>query len=445
MLHIRLSTALLLATSCVLWTAVSMEMVTTCDNGDYVQRLSCDVGVIAVQTALYGREDKVTCSAGKPPQQLANTECAQEGTVDALKTRCNGKKVCEINTNFVRTSDPCNGIFKYLQTKYTCFPANHVVACEGSSAHLYCDKGQVITVYGADYGRRDQTTCSYKRPEAQILNVDCSNPTNIVATRCNGKNSCTVEASNSVFTDPCGGTYKYLEVAYVCDSKTGSSETMLHIRLSTALLLATSCVLWTAVSMEMVTTCDDDDNVQRLSCDVGVISVQTALYGRADEVTCSEGKPPQQLANTECAQEGTVDALKTRCNGKKVCEINTNFVRTSDPCDGIFKYLQTKYTCFPANHVVACEGSTAHLYCDKGQVITVYGADYGRRDQTTCSYKRPESKILNVDCSNPTNIVATRCDGKNNCTVEASNSVFTEPCGGTYKYLEVAYVCDYPM
>lgn len=37
--------------------------------------------------------------------------------------------------------------------------------------------------------------------------------------RCNGKNSCTVSASNSVFGDPCGGTYKYLEVSYVCDCK----------------------------------------------------------------------------------------------------------------------------------------------------------------------------------------------------------------------------------
>lgn len=34
---------------------------------------------------------------------------------------------------------------------------------------------------------------------------------------CNGKNSCTIRASNSVFGDPCVGTYKYLEVSYVCE------------------------------------------------------------------------------------------------------------------------------------------------------------------------------------------------------------------------------------
>lgn len=45
------------------------------------------------------------------------------------------------------------------------------------------DVGQIIHVYGADYGRRDQTTCSYKRPPSQIQNTDCSNPTNIVSDR----------------------------------------------------------------------------------------------------------------------------------------------------------------------------------------------------------------------------------------------------------------------
>lgn len=36
---------------------------------------------------------------------------------------------------------------------------------------------------------------------------------------CNGKNNCTISATNSVFGDPCGGTYKYLEVAYICQCK----------------------------------------------------------------------------------------------------------------------------------------------------------------------------------------------------------------------------------
>lgn len=37
-----------------------------------------------------------------------------------------------------------------------------------------------------------------------------------VKVECNGKNSCIVEATNSKFGDPCVGTYKYLQITYVC-------------------------------------------------------------------------------------------------------------------------------------------------------------------------------------------------------------------------------------
>ncbi|XP_029689267.1 L-rhamnose-binding lectin SML-like [Takifugu rubripes] len=109
-----------------------------------------------------------------------------------------------------------------------------------------------------------------------------------------------------------------------------------------------------------------------------------------------------------------------RCDGKKECEINIRDVATPDPCVGTFKYLDTNYTCLPAIHVVACEGSLAHLFCAEGQVISVYGADYGRRDETTCN-------------------------GKNRCTFRVGSSLFGDPCRNTYKYLELAYVCEYPV
>uniref|UniRef100_A0A8D3AAM5 SUEL-type lectin domain-containing protein n=1 Tax=Scophthalmus maximus TaxID=52904 RepID=A0A8D3AAM5_SCOMX len=195
------------------------ERAVTCDNGSNVQRLGCDPGVIRVHAALYGRTDSKICSEGRPQAQLANTKCSQNNTVNVIRNRCDGKRACEINTNIVRSSDPCQGIFKYLETNYTCTPASQSHVCAKPTATSTLKDGQVIFVYGAHYGRRDRTTCSYKRPESQIINVDCPHPTSKVAQSCNGKNSCTIRASNSVFGDPCAGTYKYLEVAYVCECK----------------------------------------------------------------------------------------------------------------------------------------------------------------------------------------------------------------------------------
>ncbi|KAG7242455.1 hypothetical protein INR49_022486 [Caranx melampygus] len=96
------------------------------------------------------------------------------------------------------------------------------------------------------------------------------------------------------------------------------------------------------------------------------------------------------------------------------------------------------------DYVVVCEHSYADLQCDEGQIINVYGADYGRRDQTTCIHRRPSQEIQNIYCMNPTSKVAESCNGKNSCTIKASNGVFGDPCVGTYKYLEVSYACQYP-
>ncbi|XP_037627286.1 rhamnose-binding lectin-like [Sebastes umbrosus] len=476
---LRLSTTLLLAATCLLVRpGVAIETTTTCEPRT-VHRLSCDSGVVIVEEVLYGRADSLTCGAGRPPGQLANTQCSLEGALSAVKTRCDGKRVCEINRDVFGATDPCVGTFKYLQTKYNCLPAIHLVTCEHSLAHLHCDVGQVISVFGADYGRRDQTTCIYKRPASQFLKVDCSNPTSSVSDSCGGKNSCSFSASNSVFGDPCPGTFKYLEIAYVCEYPTTiqedtkelftwqmntgvsainqptahlrphlSSETMPCFRLSTTLLLAAVCSLMAAVaSKERVVTCGSLRNVHHLTCGHGVIRVQAAEYGRKDNMTCSVRRPRRQLANTKCSQAGTVNVLKSRCDGKKECDLNINVVRNPDPCRGIYKYLETIFACFPAIHFSTCEGSVANLQCAEGQIISVYGAHYGRTDQTTCTYKLPSSQIQKINCARSvTGPVSKSCNGKNSCAIEVGNSKLGgDPCGGIYKYLEVAYICEYPI
>uniref|UniRef100_A0A672HBI7 SUEL-type lectin domain-containing protein n=1 Tax=Salarias fasciatus TaxID=181472 RepID=A0A672HBI7_SALFA len=109
------------------------------------------------------------------------------------------------------------------------------VTCEGKTAKLRCGKillvllcpqhftplvsPVVISVVKANYGRLDGKKCSRGRSRAQLGNVRCKNPAKKVAQRCNGKRRCNLRASNSVFGDPCRGTYKYLEVDFVCKSE----------------------------------------------------------------------------------------------------------------------------------------------------------------------------------------------------------------------------------
>ncbi|XP_064805810.1 rhamnose-binding lectin-like [Oncorhynchus masou masou] len=464
MLLVRLTAFTLLAAVCCTLPAAATRVV-TCDNGENVQFLICDSGVISIERALYGRTDGTTCREGRPANQLTNTQCSQIGTLEVLSQRCNGKQVCEVNTEVFRTSDPCVGIYKYLDTTYTCIPATRSITCEGSDGLLECDEG-TIQIHSANYGRRDQLVCSFNRPANQLANTNClsqSITTSKVAKRCNGKSQCDVTASNSLYGDPCVGTYKYLDVAYTCvgvfvqvticnillvttttepATTTPVPSIMLLVRLTAFTLLAAVCCTLPAAATRVV-TCDNGENVQFLICDSGVISIERALYGRTDGTTCREGRPANQLTNTQCSQIGTLEVLSQRCNGKQVCEVNTEVFRTSDPCVGIYKYLDTTYTCIPATRSITCEGSDGLLECDEG-TIQIHSANYGRRDQLVCSFNRPANQLANTNClsqSITTSKVAKRCNGKSQCDVTASNSLYGDPCVGTYKYLDVAYTC----
>ncbi|XP_052282102.1 L-rhamnose-binding lectin CSL3-like [Dreissena polymorpha] len=89
------------------------------------------------------------------------------------------------------------------------------IICEGSSMYLSCPPGQVLYVHSGVYGRTQGAVIC---PHQSIKTTNCVSPssTATVANLCNGKNLCSLSATNGVFGDPCYGTYKYLEVEYAC-------------------------------------------------------------------------------------------------------------------------------------------------------------------------------------------------------------------------------------
>ena len=91
---------------------------------------------------------------------------------------------------------------------------------------LKCKQNNVISVISANYGRINSGTCTNGHSR-DIANHNCrsSNALQIVNRYCNGQKSCSISATNSVFGDPCPGTYKYLEVKYECRPKVAGTYT----------------------------------------------------------------------------------------------------------------------------------------------------------------------------------------------------------------------------
>ncbi|KAM9405102.1 L-rhamnose-binding lectin CSL2-like [Salvelinus alpinus] len=215
---------------------------------------------------------------------------------------------------------------------------------------------------------------------------------------------------------------------------------MLLLKLTAFTLLAAVCCTLPTITTRVV-TCDNGENVQFLICDSGVIFIERALYGRTDRTTCREGRPADQHTSVNLIMTGTLEVLSQRYNGKQVCEVNTEVFCTSDPYVGNDKYLETTSTWILATPSITCEGSDVLLEC--GQAL-IHSANYGRRDQLVCSFKRPANQLANTNClsqSTTASKVAESCDGKSQCDVPASSSLYGDPCVGTYKYLDVAYNC----
>jgi len=104
-------------------------------------------------------------------------------------------------------------VMMVLQQETSAFKSKRGTTCEGSKLTLSCDAGESITVIYAQYGRSTGAICP-----GTNSGKTCYNPSsvNIVRSSCNGQQSCTVAATNSVFGDPCGNVYKYLDVYYFC-------------------------------------------------------------------------------------------------------------------------------------------------------------------------------------------------------------------------------------
>ncbi|XP_052450616.1 L-rhamnose-binding lectin CSL3-like [Carassius gibelio] len=95
--------------------------------------------------------------------------------------------------------------------------AKRAVVCEGGFMKLRCLSG-VIKINKANYGRTDRTTCTRGILDVHTSNMNCFQRSSlrIMSHRCNARKRCSVHVANTVFSDPCAWTYKYLDVDFIC-------------------------------------------------------------------------------------------------------------------------------------------------------------------------------------------------------------------------------------
>ncbi|XP_054752585.2 L-rhamnose-binding lectin CSL3-like [Lytechinus pictus] len=281
-------------------------------------------------------------------------------------------------------------------------------ACEGGTLSLECPNGFLIRINHANYGR---TAGAGICPHSHIQTTSCfaGSSLSIVNTNCDGRSSCSVSATNGVFGDPCVGTYKYLEVDYSCHRDPDCTRER---------------------------TCEGGSINLHCPAETPAIHICSALYGR--QLPGLSVCPDPRIQTINCAASSSLSRVRSFCQGRSSCSVAASNNVFGDPCGGTYKYLEIEYECARLGRM--CEGGTLSLSCSSGQAILVLDAFYGRMAGPEIC---PDPRVSNQNCraASSVSIVETACNGQTSCSVGARNSVFGDPCVGTYKYLEVLYQC----
>ncbi|OWF49551.1 L-rhamnose-binding lectin CSL3 [Mizuhopecten yessoensis] len=159
----------------------------------------------------------------------------------------------------------------------------------------------------------------------------------------------------------------------------------------------------------------------------------SSLFGRTTKSVC----PNRATYNVKCKAMSSMAKVSEACDGKSECILSASNTVFGDPCRGTYKYLEVEYKCIKTE--VVCEGRRKTIKCDAGETIKVMSSMYGRTTKSVC----PNRATYNVKCKATSSMakVSEACDGTSECILSASNTVFGDPCRGTYKYLEVEYKC----
>lgn len=180
------------------------------------------------------------------------------------------------------------------------------------------------------------------------------------------------------------------------------------------------------------------DKTLNINCNSGdEIYIRSSFYGRRSKTICGNHDVPVG----GCSASSALQVVAERCNGKQTCSIRASNDVFGDPCFQIDKYLTVLWTCVPKTvQQSVCEHTTMEINCGDCKVIKIQSNFYGRNTTSICGgYTVPSS---GCSASNAYYKAAAACDGRSQCTIQASNSVFGDPCLGTYKYMTTSWTCE---
>merc|ERR1711916_397926 len=348
-------------------------------DGTCVTNEDSDSASDSASASVSDRVSNSTSDSDSVSDSVSNSASVSDSVSDSVSNSDSGSDSVSGSDDDVSEpssdEDSASGLERRTASELGGQPESALV-CENKRLKLECPAGTSIKLVNASYGRSEFDPC----PHRARSNLDCHADTSmaIVGEKCEGKRKCTVVAKNKLFGDPCRGTYKYLEVEYVCQPPV---------------------MVGTPVTVD------------------GQLAVTDAT-GRWEVCGLASGPYAVVVGGVLAwSADGLIEGSDSDGNDY---EVGSRW-----PKDTLSSF--------------ACEHENLALSCPVGQKLRVMDASYGRSVFDRCPH--PKRSDLECHATKSRKIVRKECAGKQSCDIAASNAVFGDPCYGTFKYLEIQYKC----
>ncbi|XP_050391545.1 latrophilin Cirl isoform X3 [Patella vulgata] len=137
--------------------------------------------------------------------------------------------------------------------------------------------------------------------------------------------------------------------------------------------------------------------------------------------------------------------LLDKCEKLHKCQLTAGTETfQQDPCPETSKYLEVHYQCRPNEFTSesVCEDEVMNLWCKRSTRIAIYSAMFGRTPNDTSLCESNTQGYINCKAEKVVQEVTSLCHGRKQCSIEAAENKFGNPCSpGIKKYLNVTYLC----
>ncbi|XP_057292316.1 coadhesin-like [Hydractinia symbiolongicarpus] len=183
--------------------------------------------------------------------------------------------------------------------------------CQNKRLTISCPRNYVVRIHSALYGRTSRSYCKWRF----YYSRNCRSRSSLYRTSnlCNNKRSCSIQATNKIYGNPCFGTVKYLEVKYSCNPR----KTDLHHK----------------------QVCEN--KIMTINCGSKRIRISGASYGRTSRRYCGY----KFFHRSNCHAKSSKRVVTSRCENKHSCSVKASNKVFGNPCLLTSKYLEVSYTC----------------------------------------------------------------------------------------------------